>query len=137
MRTETALARILVDGGRAVGVQTVRCETLRARQFVASGLNPHQTFLALLVLDESLMDAGWRDRAARFRYNVLAPLFGVYAHLNERPVYRAEGVTTRTLRADSWSLWDWTMQHSLMRLWVTTNAVAYRRRPCGDPAYAF
>ena len=89
VRTETSLARIMVDSGRAVGVQTVQGETLRARQFVASGLNPHQTFLDLL--DESLIDAGWRDRAARFRYNVLAPLFGVYAHLNERPVYRAEG----------------------------------------------
>ena len=89
VRTETAPARILVEGGRAVGVETAGGETLRARHFVASGLNPQQTFLDLL--DASLIPADWRDRAERFRYNVLAPLFGIYAHLDQRPVYRAEG----------------------------------------------
>ena len=47
--------RIVVEDGRAVGVETADGEFIRARHFVASSLNPHQTFLDLL--DEALRAA--------------------------------------------------------------------------------
>jgi phytoene dehydrogenase-like protein len=88
IRCGTAPRRILVENGRAVGVETASGEHFAARHFVASGLNPQQTFLELM--DETHVPREWRDRAARFRYNLLAPLFALNLELAERPVYAAE-----------------------------------------------
>jgi phytoene dehydrogenase-like protein len=54
---------------------------------VASGLNPQQTFLELI--DEDLLPKEWRDRARQFKYNLMAPLFGLYVNLNDPPRYTA------------------------------------------------
>jgi phytoene dehydrogenase-like protein len=86
IRLMTEPRRILVEGGRAVGVETADGELIRARHFVASSLNPHQTFLDLL--DESLLPRDIRDRAQRFQYNLLAPLFALHLNLGEPPRYR-------------------------------------------------
>ena len=48
IRLMTEPRRILVEGGRAVGIETAEGEVIRARHLVASSLNPHQTFLDLL-----------------------------------------------------------------------------------------
>jgi phytoene dehydrogenase-like protein len=88
VRCGTEPRRILVEGGRAVGVETTAGERIRARSFVASGLNPQQTFLELM--EERHVPREWRDRAAAFTYNLIAPLFGLYLNLRERPVYEAE-----------------------------------------------
>src|SRR5580704_8598558 len=53
---------ILVEQGRAVGVETREGETIGATQFVASSLNPHQTFLDLL--DPARVPADLRAKAA-------------------------------------------------------------------------
>jgi phytoene dehydrogenase-like protein len=79
--------RILVENGRAVGIETADGERLRARHFVASGLNPQQTFLELL--DDASLPGEWRARAAGFRYNLLAPLFALNLCLDEPPHYAA------------------------------------------------
>lgn len=84
---ETEPAEILVEGGRVVGVETKEGRRLTARHFVASSLNPQQTFLDLIA-PEALPQA-WRDKAAAFRYNLLAPLFGLYLELDEAPAYKA------------------------------------------------
>ena len=62
-------------------------EFIRARSFVASSLNPHQTFLDLL--DDALVPR--RDCAIgseEFQYNLLAPLFALNLNLREPPRYR-------------------------------------------------
>ena len=93
VRTGVEPARILVEPaagsgpGRAAGVVTAAGERLRARHFVASSLNPQQTFLDLI--DPAHLPAAWRDRAAAYRYNLLAPLFGLYLNLDEPPAYSA------------------------------------------------
>lgn len=87
VRTGVEPKRILVEQGRAVGVETTDGECLRADAFVASGLNPQQTFLQLL--EEEYVPPAWRQRAADFRYNLLAPLFGLYLNLDAPPQYRA------------------------------------------------
>jgi phytoene dehydrogenase-like protein len=80
--------RIVVEKGRAIGVETAAGDFIRARHFVASGLNPQQTFLELM--DPADVPADWRDKAAGFVYNLLAPLFALNVSLRERPVYAAE-----------------------------------------------
>ena len=92
VRTGVEPARIVVERGadgrdRVVGVETVAGERIAARRFVASGLNPQQTFLELI--DAAHLPAAWRAAAAAFRYNLLAPLFGLYVDLDEAPRYAA------------------------------------------------
>jgi phytoene dehydrogenase-like protein len=87
IRLMTEPARIIVENGRATGVETAEGEFIRARQLVASSLNPTQTFVDLL--DESLVPRDIRDRVERFQYNLLAPLFALHLNLREAPRYQA------------------------------------------------
>jgi phytoene dehydrogenase-like protein len=87
IRLMTQPARIIVEGGRAVGVETGAGELIRARHFVASSLNPHQTFLDLL--DPALVPRAVREAASGFQYNLLAPLFALNLNLREPPIYAA------------------------------------------------
>ncbi len=48
IKLQTRPRRILVENGRACGVETESGDVFRARHFVVSGLNPQQTFLYLL-----------------------------------------------------------------------------------------
>jgi phytoene dehydrogenase-like protein len=87
IRLMTEPAGIIVEGGRAVGVETHDGELIRARQLVASSLNPMQTFADLL--DEVLVPRTIREQVERFQYNLLAPLFAVHLNLREPPRYAA------------------------------------------------
>jgi phytoene dehydrogenase-like protein len=97
VRCGVAPRRIVVENGHAVGVETEEGEFIRARHFVASSLNPQQTFLELM--DEKDVPADWREKAARFVYNVIAPLFALNLALRERPVYAAERACPQLGRA--------------------------------------
>jgi phytoene dehydrogenase-like protein len=83
----TEPARIVVEDGRAVGVETVEGELIQAKQFVASSLNPTQTFVDLL--DKALVPREIREHVERFQYNLLAPLFALHVNLREPPRYAA------------------------------------------------
>ena len=87
IRLQTTPRRILTDAGKVTGVETSDGMRYHARHFVASGLNPQQTFLELL--EQDLLPRRWRDKARQFEYNLLAPLFGLYLNLNEPPRYSA------------------------------------------------
>jgi phytoene dehydrogenase-like protein len=87
IRLLTEPARIVIEGDRAVGIETLEGEMLRATTFVASALNPQQTFLNLL--DEVFVPRDIRDRAWKFQYNLLAPLFALHLNLEEAPKYKA------------------------------------------------
>jgi phytoene dehydrogenase-like protein len=87
IRTMVTPSQILVEGNRATGILTSEGEEIRARQFVVSSLNPHQTFLDLLA--PAHVPAEIRDKAASFRYNILAPLFSLNVNLREAPRYAA------------------------------------------------
>lgn len=86
IRLMTEPARIIVENGRAAGIETREGERITAR-FVVSSLNPTQTFVDLL--DESLVPREIRAAAQRFQYNLLAPLFALHLNLREPPRYRA------------------------------------------------
>jgi phytoene dehydrogenase-like protein len=87
IRLLTEPHRIIVENGRAVGVETTGDETIRAKYFVASSLNPQQTFLELL--DEAFVPRPLREQAEAFQYNLLAPLFALNLILREPPRYAA------------------------------------------------
>jgi phytoene dehydrogenase-like protein len=87
IRTGSGIRAILVRQGRAVGIELENGERLRAKGFVASGLNPQQTFLDLM--DADTISTKVRDRAASFQYNLLAPLFALNLALHEPPRYIA------------------------------------------------
>ncbi len=82
IRTSCSPERLLVESGRVVGVETSEGELIRAR-FVASSLNPQQTFLELLDASGELA-----DKARKFEYNMLAPLFALNLVLKAPPRYR-------------------------------------------------
>src|SRR5262249_4997150 len=75
------------EQGRTAGVELTTGEQIQASGFVASGLNPQQTFLDLLPADA--VPAAVRAQAAKFQYNLLAPLFGLHLALEEPPRYPA------------------------------------------------
>jgi phytoene dehydrogenase-like protein len=87
VRCGVTISRIIMRHGRAAGIELEGGETIEASGFVASGLNPQQTFLQLL--PESDTSAKLRERAGGFRYNLLAPLFGLHLALKEPPAYAA------------------------------------------------
>ncbi len=84
---DTAPQQIVVENDRVVGVLTTDGELIRANKFVASSLNPQQTFLELL--NAQHVPHEWRQKAEQFQYNLLAPLFAVNVNLNEPPQYHA------------------------------------------------
>src|SRR5262249_8824797 len=79
--------RVLGEGGRAGRVGTTDGQMYRARPFVGCSLHPHQTFIDLL--PRELMPHAVREQAARFQYNLLAPLFALNLVLREPPRYAA------------------------------------------------
>jgi phytoene dehydrogenase-like protein len=86
VRTGVEIRAILTRNGRAIGVELTTGERIEARAFVASGLNPQQTFLDLL--DANAAPADLRERARGFQYNLLAPLFALNVALHEPPRYQ-------------------------------------------------
>jgi phytoene dehydrogenase-like protein len=84
IRTSCEPRRIVLERGQIIGVETSAGDLIRAR-FVASSLNPQQTFVDLL----ANAPPDLRERAAKFEYNLLAPLFALNLVLKAPPAYRA------------------------------------------------
>ena len=85
--TQAEPKAILVRQGKAVGVELRSGQRTMARAFVASGLNPQQTFLQLMEADAAPPEL--RQQAADFQFNLLAPLFALNLALEEPPRYQA------------------------------------------------
>ena len=78
---------ILIRRGKAVGIELTNGDRIMAKAFVASGLNPQQTFIQML--DAMATTSRVRKRAEAFQYNLLAPLFALNLALHEPPRYKA------------------------------------------------
>lgn len=85
IRCDIELKRIIVESGQAAGIELETGERIRSNGFVASGLNPQQTFLQYLPDTDTSADL--RCKAAAFKYNLLAPLFGLHLVTEEPPEY--------------------------------------------------
>lgn len=79
--------RIICRGGKAIGIELTSGEILTAKAFIASGLNPQQTYLKMLGAES--VSPAVRAKAARFQYNILAPLFALNLALHEAPRWTA------------------------------------------------
>ena len=87
IRYQATPKRILTNKKTVTGVELETGEVISA-DWVASGLNPHQTFLDLL--GNSDLPREWRTYAEKFQYNLIAPLFSLNLNLHEAPAYCAE-----------------------------------------------
>jgi phytoene dehydrogenase-like protein len=87
VRTAAEPRSILLRDGRARGIELMSGERIETSGFVASGLNPQQTFLRLMDADST--GPTLRHQATNFQYNLLAPLFALNLALREPPHYVA------------------------------------------------
>ncbi len=82
-----AVAKILVENGRAVGLSTIDGREFRARKFVASSVNPNQTFLDMVGKEHLASD--FVKKVEGFKYSNTTPLFTLHLALNERMNWKA------------------------------------------------
>ncbi len=80
--------RILVQEGRATGVVLEDGTVVRAHRFVASNVNPVETFIKLVGRENLTPD--FAEKAENFRFSKTTPIFAVNLALNERPKYLTE-----------------------------------------------
>jgi phytoene dehydrogenase-like protein len=80
------VARILIEGGSATGVELEDGRTIRARQFVASTVDVPQTFTKMVGLDR--LPADYRAKIERFKQTKWG-LYGFHLSLRESPKYKA------------------------------------------------
>jgi len=99
--------RIVIENGKATGIELVDGRTVRARQFVASTLDVHQTFESL-VGSEQLSTAFLR-KLDGFLYTAWS-LFGLHLALNESPRFEAEKFDPNINRTLKWSIGAETME---------------------------
>lgn len=84
---DAELKRIIVENGRAVGIETMDGTIITARKFVASTLNPSQTFLELI--DPEYVPPAWQRKAIGFKFNLVAPLMSLHLNMKAPPHYKA------------------------------------------------
>ena len=101
------IERILLEGGRATGIVLRDGRTVRARQFVASSVDVHQTFESLIGRDQ--LPAEFLAKLDGFQYTGWT-LYGLHLALNESPRFKAEGFDPNINRTLKWSIGAETMQ---------------------------
>jgi phytoene dehydrogenase-like protein len=101
------IERIIIENGRAAGIELADGRTTRARQFVASTLDVHQTFESLIGREQ--LPAAFRKKLDDFQYTAWS-LFGLHLALNESPRFAAEAFDPNINRSLKWSIGAETME---------------------------
>ncbi|MGB7691548.1 MAG: NAD(P)/FAD-dependent oxidoreductase, partial [Pseudolabrys sp.] len=99
--------RILIENGRATGIELLGGQSVRARQFVASTLDVHQTFENLIGREQ--LPAAFLKKLDGFQYTAWS-LFGLHLALNESPRFAAEKFDPNINRSLKWSIGAETME---------------------------
>ncbi|HXF87351.1 MAG TPA: NAD(P)/FAD-dependent oxidoreductase [Xanthobacteraceae bacterium] len=107
---QVRIERILLEGGRATGITLADGRTLRARQFVASTLDVHQTFEDLV--GRTQLPAAFLQRLDKFQYTSWS-IFGLHLALHEPVRFYAEKFDPNIFRTLKWSLGAETMEDLL------------------------
>ena len=107
---QVELDRIVIEGGKATGIALKDGRTVRARQFVASTLNVHQTFEDYIGRDQ--LPAAFLKKLDGFQYTTWT-LFGLHLALNEPVRFTAEAFDPNLHRTLKWSLGAETMNELL------------------------
>ncbi|HWO41583.1 MAG TPA: NAD(P)/FAD-dependent oxidoreductase, partial [Candidatus Eisenbacteria bacterium] len=84
----TGVERILVESNRATGVVLEDGTVIKAAKFIASSVNPVETFIRLVGREN--LEPEFADMAAGFRFSKTTPIFAVNLALNEPPKYITE-----------------------------------------------
>jgi phytoene dehydrogenase-like protein len=93
--------RIVVEGGRASGIALADGRTVRARQFVASTIDVHQTFDQMI--GRAQLPEEFRRKLDGFKYTPWS-LYGLHLALNESPRFAAADFDANVNRALKWSI---------------------------------
>jgi phytoene dehydrogenase-like protein len=104
---QVAIDRIVIENGRASGVALADGRTVRARQFVASTIDVHQTFESLIGRPQ--LPAAFVEKLDRFQYTGWT-LFGLHLALNEAPQFAAAAFDPNINRTLKWSIGAETME---------------------------
>ena len=99
--------RIVIENGRATGIELADGRTVRARQFVASTLDVHQTFENLIGREQ--LPAAFLKKLDGFQYTAWS-LFGLHLALDESPRFAAEKFDPNINRSLKWSIGAETME---------------------------
>ncbi|HXZ46732.1 MAG TPA: NAD(P)/FAD-dependent oxidoreductase [Pseudolabrys sp.] len=99
--------RIVIENGRATGIETAGGRTVRARQFVASTLDVHQTFETLVGREQ--LPAAFLNKLDGFQYTKWS-LFGLHLALNDSPRFAADKFDPNINRTLKWSVGAETME---------------------------
>src|SRR3984957_20271755 len=104
---QVAIDRIVIENGRASGIALADGRMVRARQFVASTLDVHQTFETLIGRPQ--LPASFAAKLDRFQYTGWT-LFGLHLALNEAPQFAAAAFDPNINRTLKWSIGAETME---------------------------
>jgi phytoene dehydrogenase-like protein len=104
---QVTIHRIVIENGKAAGIELSGGRTVRARQFVASTLDVHQTFESLVGSDQ--LPAAFLKKLDCFQYTTWS-LFGLHLALNESPRFAAEKFDPNINRTLKWSIGAETME---------------------------
>src|SRR5882762_11363614 len=99
--------RILIEGGRATGIALADGRSVRANAFVASTIDVHQTFEAMI--GRSQLSEELCRKLDGFEYTPWT-LFGLHLALHESPRFRAARFEPNIDRALKWSIGADTME---------------------------
>jgi phytoene dehydrogenase-like protein len=98
---QVRIERILVEDGRAAGIVLADGRTVRAKQFVASTLDVHQTFEDLIGREQ--LPAEFLQKLDGFQYTAWS-LYGLHLALHESPRFAAASFDPNVDRALKWSI---------------------------------
>jgi phytoene dehydrogenase-like protein len=101
------ISRIVIENGRATGIESADGRTVRAKQFVASTLDVHQTFESLIGREQ--LPAAFLNKLDAFQYTAWS-LFGLHLALDESPKFAAEKFDPNINRTLKWSIGAETME---------------------------
>ncbi|MFY9686416.1 MAG: NAD(P)/FAD-dependent oxidoreductase, partial [Pseudolabrys sp.] len=104
---QVSIDRIVIEKGRVTGIELLGGRTVRARQFVASTLDVHQTFESLIGREQ--LPAAFLKKLDGFQYTAWS-LFGLHLALNESPRFAAEKFDPNINRSLKWSIGAETME---------------------------
>ena len=104
---QVGIDRIVIENGRATGIELLGGRTVRARQFVASTLDVHQTFESLIGREQ--LPSVFLKKLDDFQYTAWS-LFGLHLALNESPRFAAEKFDPNINRSLKWSIGAETME---------------------------
>ncbi len=98
---QVRIDRIVIEGGRATGIALDDGRVVRAKQFVASTIDVHQTFESLIGREQ--LPQRLQSKLDGFQYTAWT-LFGLHLALHESPRFAAEAFDPNINRALKWSI---------------------------------